>query len=202
MKNCTRCGSIKDLGAFSTDRQKKDGLRNWCKACVRDHRQINADAIKASKLRYRTENPEKVRQSEKAYREANRDSILEKQREYDAKNQQRIAERVTEYYARNPEKKWVNNYQSRARKRGYAAVVKEFTKQDIVDTYGDACHYCGVSAFEEIDHHIPVAAGGEHSLENVRPCCSQCNNEKSRSDRLAAEAFRNARNKLSAEDAA
>lgn len=192
MKNCTRCGHIKDVSEFSADKQKKDGLRNWCRVCVRDHRRINADSIKESKARYAAENRDVIRQRNREYREANRDVLLERQRAYDADNRDKIAARTAAYYAQYPEKKWINTYQNRAKRLGITPVVEEFTKNDVILAYGDSCHYCSESAFEELDHHIPVAAGGAHTLANVRPSCTGCNNKKSQSDRVLVNALRSA----------
>lgn len=36
MKLCGKCGIEKDESEFHKDKQKKDGLSNYCKSCVRD----------------------------------------------------------------------------------------------------------------------------------------------------------------------
>lgn len=190
MKLCTRCIESKKLEDFACDRQKKDGLRNWCRACVREHRQINADQVKASKARYVSENREAILRKGKEYHEAKRDEILARKRKYDAENKARTAARTAAYYVEHPEKKWINTYQNRARAYGFSPIVENFTKQDVIDTYGRSCHYCPDGEFEELDHHVAIAARGIHSLSNVRPCCPKCNNQKSVADKTAA---RNAR---------
>lgn len=35
MKKCTKCGETKELSEFHNDLKQKDGLRSWCKECVR-----------------------------------------------------------------------------------------------------------------------------------------------------------------------
>jgi hypothetical protein len=37
MKRCTRCGKLKDKSEFGKQAKLKDGLRYWCKQCVRDY---------------------------------------------------------------------------------------------------------------------------------------------------------------------
>lgn len=53
------------------------------------------------------------------------------------------------------------------------------------------CWYCGVKTnpFDDfcIDHVRPVALGGADELENLVPCCTRCNRDKSK---LTLEAFR------------
>jgi 5-methylcytosine-specific restriction endonuclease McrA len=40
--------------------------------------------------------------------------------------------------------------------------------------YGHSCYRWGRYA-DTIDHIIPVALGGDHSLQNLRPACGSCN---------------------------
>lgn len=37
MKRCSQCGDVKDSLEFSKDKQNKDGLRSWCKSCVKQY---------------------------------------------------------------------------------------------------------------------------------------------------------------------
>ena len=44
------------------------------------------------------------------------------------------------------------------------------------------CEYCeapndGGFVFS-LDHHMPLALGGSHTLENLKPCCEPCNRAK------------------------
>ena len=45
-----------------------------------------------------------------------------------------------------------------------------------------SCNYCGCSVNDgwsfSLDHHVPLALGGEHSLLNLHPCCEPCNRAK------------------------
>lgn len=52
------------------------------------------------------------------------------------------------------------------------------------------CHYCaqpndGTHVFN-LDHHVPLALGGMHALDNLVPCCEPCNRAK---HDMGAEAF-------------
>ena len=44
------------------------------------------------------------------------------------------------------------------------------------------CTYCGTpnngTWTFSLDHHVPLALGGTHSLDNLRPCCEPCNRAK------------------------
>jgi 5-methylcytosine-specific restriction endonuclease McrA len=87
--------------------------------------------------------------------------------------------RLAAYNQANPHRGWESSYRVRCRKLGLDPVIVSFTHEDVIEQYGDACLYCG-GPFEELDHHICVAAGGPHTLANVRPSCTACNNHKAR----------------------
>lgn len=40
------------------------------------------------------------------------------------------------------------------------------------------CHYCGKKSKLTIDHVIPIAGGGSHTLDNIVFACHTCNSEK------------------------
>ena len=40
-----------------------------------------------------------------------------------------------------------------------------------------SCNYCGKPA-DTVDHIVALMNGGDHSLDNLTPCCARCNNLK------------------------
>jgi hypothetical protein len=61
---------------------------------------------------------------------------------------------------------------------GLELVIEPFTRKQVIERHGDRCAYCAAGAFESLDHFVPVAAGGPHTLDNVPPCCRSCNSLK------------------------
>ena len=71
--------------------------------------------------------------------------------------------------------------------------VDEFTWPDLLDYWSDnaipfdRCYLCGEKgeyngvAGLHIDHVVPIARGGAHTMDNLRPACSSCNLMKNRS---------------------
>jgi hypothetical protein len=55
VKRCPRCGRTLAQDEFPKNRSRKDGLGDWCRACVRDH------AKKIRKAAARAAIPEAVR---------------------------------------------------------------------------------------------------------------------------------------------
>ncbi len=61
MKQCTKCKKWKDESKFGKDRKSKDGLRYWCKDCVRaDMRERYKKQGKGLKTYYRYEESHRV----------------------------------------------------------------------------------------------------------------------------------------------
>jgi HNH endonuclease len=60
--------------------------------------------------------------------------------------------------------------------------IKRGQRFDILSRDGFRCRYCGVTAQEaklQVDHVIPVAAGGETENQNLAASCGECNGGKS-----------------------
>ncbi|WP_342669491.1 HNH endonuclease signature motif containing protein [Corynebacterium oculi] len=62
--------------------------------------------------------------------------------------------------------------------------------------HGTVCHLCGLPGATTADHVVPRAAGGDDSLENLRPAHSKCNSargDKSLSEWFAVHPLRSSR---------
>lgn len=96
----------------------------------------------------------------------------------------RECERERKYgYVPKPETAWRRDYRARCRKYGTVPVVEEFTREDLIARDGERCAECGdASAALELDHVIPVAAGGAHTLSNTRLVDAACNRRKARTE--------------------
>lgn len=67
----------------------------------------------------------------------------------------------------------------RAKLRAVKATLTVMQWQMVLDVYGHRCAYCRRDDVElTIDHVVPIAAGGEHTVENIVPACLHCNNVK------------------------
>lgn len=152
LKSCGACGEMKPVGEYSQKRAARDGLAPRCKPCAAS---------------YRADNREHRSEYNHAYYQENRQSVLDRTQRYYQEN-----------YAGRPHVRWRSNYIRRCNEQGVTPVLGEpFTREDVVAEYGDRCVYCG-GEFQELDHYVPLAKGGEHSLENVRPSCASDNNRK------------------------
>jgi hypothetical protein len=90
MKLCLKCGQEKELSEFGKDNQKKSGLCQYCKVCIR---------IKSSKQK--KENPKYYDEYSKSYREKNRENLRIKSSERFKNNRIEYLKRGRESYYRH-----------------------------------------------------------------------------------------------------
>jgi 5-methylcytosine-specific restriction endonuclease McrA len=91
---------------------------------------------------------------------------------------------------RNPERYLEQARRHSARRRALirGTSIEDFTEQDVRDAYGDTCYLCDAAIDFDIrwpapqspslDHVIPLARGGTHTLDNVAMTHLRCNHEK------------------------
>ncbi|MGG7572565.1 HNH endonuclease [Streptomyces sirii] len=139
----------------------------------------NAEAVKARAARFREENPERVRATKALYYQEHHAAI----QEYRRQNADRIRENRARSYRENPVLALLRSARYRARKR--AARVEPFTTAELYVAWEDAgmyaCVACG-APWEHVDHIVPLARGGAHSIDNLQPLCAACNLSKSARD--------------------
>lgn len=80
----------------------------------------------------------------------------------------------------NPEARRIQGQRRRARKLG--ADVSHISERDwkrMLARADGICCYCSKPGKLVMDHIIPLARGGRHSIGNVAPVCVPCNSSKS-----------------------
>lgn len=163
MKNkyCPRCGITKSVDRFSRSRKRKDGLAGWCKAC-------KAAEYQEKRLERRAQQAE--------YKAANRLRLAEKQREY-------CRAHKAEDYARSQAWKAANRERARILALSYVHRKRDGVGLDVdycEVLRADPCSYCGgrPPGTMQVDHIVPVIAGGNGEWENLTAACGHCNKSK------------------------
>lgn len=126
------------------------------------------------KREYHMQNRDRLLEAGRAWYWNNREHALAKMREYRAENGDYLRAKNKEWRSENPHHFWERCYMERCASYGVTPVVQRFTKQELIDTYGDACVDCG-NEWTDLDHVVPVRFGGPHILDNCQPVCHPCN---------------------------
>lgn len=184
MKRCTKCGEQKPLAEFNRDSSRKSGYHPWCKPCARKRRSgwydENRDSNLTYQARWREKNRERKREYDRAYRQANLDERRAKDAAYRLENAEKIDARIRSWLAANPDRKRDHRRNRRARKSG-ALVSRVYFKTILLRDLG-ICGICAKPIMEntiELDHIIPLVAGGTHEPSNVQLAHRACNRRKS-----------------------
>lgn len=150
MKTCNKCGESKPVSAFSKDKTRKAGLQHKCKAC---HNDYFAEYIKA--------NPERLTASKAAYRKA---------------NPEKVSASNAAWQKANPEKNAAKEHRRRAHKSSNG--VNLVTSAETAAIMAQPCIACSAPGPSELEHLIPIARGGAHTIGNLASLCRSCNASK------------------------
>lgn len=151
------------------------------------------------KNRYYTHRETRIESSRK-WENNNKDHVREMKRQRREKNPSLYRSRNREAYLKRRDRKLFTSKQYRKNNRHVVAVSRhnrrsskkfKVTQKDLsrlLNRYQNKCHYCKVSLEDsrsgsrqalQWDHVFPLSKGGCHSIGNLVPSCSECNNRKS-----------------------
>lgn len=197
VRRCNKCQIEKtaDLVSFPASRTFPLGIGYTCRPCERirgaEYRAKNRDKANAASALSRAKRMDRDPEGFKAMvrGSANKWYHADHERAADAQRRWRKA---------NPEKQIERGNRYRARK--LAAVVEMVDYAAIAERDRNVCHICGIEVdltvgtyhpmARTFDHVIPLARGGEHSMQNVKVAHRLCNTRKR--DNLLAFAEHNA----------
>lgn len=173
------------LSNFHRDRRKKDGLRSRCKACEleaaqkyrnarreelaakqREYYKKHGDIQRQASLNWKRNNPERTKQYMQSWYEEHKEDRQSYNHDYGQENHDGVLER------------------SRKRRAIRHGLDEFFTEEQFFEKFehlGKKCFYCGVELTNETvtrDHYIPLAKGGNDNIDNIVPCCKNCNSRK------------------------
>lgn len=206
MKKCSKCGVRKALGEFHRDKRAKDGLYSSCKNCHRAktkrYYEENREEVRKKQREYQREHPERRRAAVKRWEEKNPDSLPKRKKRYRKRHATKIGEYYADYYERNREKILAQKaeYREENREAIYArrdkekhaeyvrkrralkleAYVAPVRDEEIIKRDQGICGICGkpIMGKLEIDHVVPLTAGGTHEPGNVQLTHLACNRRK------------------------
>lgn len=140
---------------------------------------------KAAALKRRVEKADEVKaQKAAAYRAADPEVEAAKRAAYYAAHRAEWREHGRRWRELNPERASLisRNGKGRRRARELGGSVTKADLSAILAEYGMHCHICDSDiesrADLHFDHVVPLARGGAHSPENLRPAHAKCNQSK------------------------
>ena len=161
-KKCSRCEIIKTIDLFSKDSYRKTGFSNNCKQCRQE---------------YNLKNKDKNNKACREWHKKNKDKANARRKQWNIDNSEKAKLKDRNYAANNPEVGRNKNNLRRARVLSNGAY--RIYKNELKKLYAQSCFYCGSKDEIQLDHVIPIAKGGSHSIGNLVPACRKCNLEKS-----------------------
>lgn len=154
MKFCPTCETDKPPEAFNRDARRADGLQSKCRECSRrlnrEWHAANRESNAEKNAAWRAANPERRRELRKAWNDA---------------NPARRAEQQARWKRANRETCNSLDASRRARKRSTESLHDE-QMVDFLSRRWAVSALLGVPV--ELDHQIPLARGGTHTVDNVR----------------------------------
>ena len=192
-KICKMCGKELPTSEFYKSKINKDGFENCCKECKKQyskqyrakHKEEISEKRKEYQHQYYTEHKEGKSEYNKRYRVEHKDDISESKKQYYQENREEMLEYWKQYYST------IKGYCYNIRKnniredRIYGRIGEEVpdnypTIEYYIDAVQQPCIYCkkhkpfNEMGLDRIDNDKP------HSLDNVVPCCTECNVKRGR----------------------
>jgi len=162
MKQCSKCGELKDLNEFGLDNQKKDKLRPSCRSCKK---KTDALGFKNNKNKRLARNKE--------YYEENKAKLLNSQRDYYNENKKIISEKHKVYIetesGKKAKRKAGDNWTKANlhKKETHYAVHKAVKSGELHKP--NTCTLCGCFDVKIEGHHYDYS-----KPLDVVWCCSKC----------------------------
>lgn len=160
-KRCRKCNEWKPLSDFYPTKGYRDGHHSYCKACSK----IQAAQSQRSATGERRERK----------RETNRVSA----RRVYARDVEKARAKRRASSRRYPEISRVASLNYLARKKQARGSFTTAEWKAVCEKYGYRCLWCGEQKKLEPDHVIPLASGGDNTIDNIQPLCRACNGRKS-----------------------
>jgi 5-methylcytosine-specific restriction endonuclease McrA len=181
---CRSCAAIRRKVQYEKNgdriRELKKGTRERTKKKRREYQQhyyySNREHHVQKTREWRKAHPGHSSAYNREYNKSHKKENRERHRNYAKNNPEKIRQIKADYRKNNPEAVQKHHMTRRARKAQNG--VFEVSKKELHKLMNSPCVACGSTKSITIDHIIPIARGGAHSIGNLQPLCKSCNSSK------------------------
>lgn len=176
VKTCARCSIEKPTTEFHKNKARPDGVETYCKECNNQRLRESYAKDPQSKItktrQYHLDNPRWSKDTQRKWHQDNKERRYQKVKnrldtdpEFLKYRRDLVARKERERRAQK-----ANTEVTKVTKNHYNNILLEFNNQ---------CWICEVKLTQVVwDHVQPLAKGGSHSVDNLRPACNPCNVRK------------------------
>ena len=172
-KWCAHCKTYLPPNSFSPNRARPDLLAPYCRPC----------ASAKTMQRYWAMSDEERRLLNRRHWQQMKGTArrAESKRLWDEAHRRENSARTVAWQKANPERVNLKHRIRRQKKR--SAAPSDVTGAAWLlraAEFGNRCAYCAsLMRVPEMDHIVPIASGGTHTMDNLVPACRRCNSSKS-----------------------
>lgn len=184
INNCEKVRKSKrDWAAKNPDKKKIYDQRYQIKNSAklqeyhRNYQRININKIREYKANLPEFKKEQKRAADRIYGQNNRDKTRANSRRYRLNNPEQASANSRKYRQANRPLMAIKSAARRAKKLENGVFF--ISRKEVNALYARPCFYCASILNIEIDHIVPIAKGGRHSIGNLVPACRACNASKS-----------------------
>ena len=169
-KHCRKCDTTQSVEVFSKHNRNRDGLQTQCKGCNKVYKQANKEQITEYKKNYQQANAEQIAEYKRAKRAA---------RTHAERAALASVDKARARSELSPDELFGGLTHTEA-----CAMTLPFTEERLrLEAETGVAH--------QIDHIVPVAAGGTHTKDNLQVLSAVENITKSHEDKLLVAAYTN-----------
>lgn len=187
MRKCSKCSRKLPTEAFTKDRTTSDGLSRWCRECKsayhKEYYKNHATDLKQYQKDVRTTQPKVVAERAHQTYQKRKEAALNYSKQHRQQHVERYRHLAQQSRARDRVRSNTQALKAWHKRRATfkAADDGTVTKEALgllYRTWSGVCPICGRTAPPTLDHIIPLAKGGLHSICNLQLMCGRCNSAK------------------------